>query len=75
MALLQLLGTADLVARWVYTRQGVHKLTRCVDFPEPWGIFNQGRTKLWRLKEVEMFEQSHPEVLDEGHKKQKVVGY
>jgi hypothetical protein len=70
-----LLGTADLVARWIYTRQGVHKLTRCVDFPEPWGVVNQGRTKLWLLEDIKVFEQQHPEVLNEGHKHQKVVGY
>jgi hypothetical protein len=39
------------------------------------GVVNQGRTKLWRLEDVEMSEQLHPEVLDEGHKHQKVVGY
>jgi hypothetical protein len=72
---MQLLGTGDLVARWVYTRQGIHKLSRRDDFPSPWGIVNQGRTKLWRLEDIEMFEQTHPEVRNESYKQQKIVGY
>ena len=72
---MQLLGTTDLVARWVYTKQGVHKLMRRVDFPAPWGIVNQGRTKLWRLEDVELFEQSHPEVCNDSYKRQKIIGY
>jgi hypothetical protein len=70
-----LLGMADLVARWVYTKQGVHKLTRRPDFPTPWGVFNLGRTKLWRLEDVESYETLHPEVLDESFKRQKMIGY
>ena len=31
----QLAGIADLMARWGYTRQGVHKLTKLPDFPAP----------------------------------------
>jgi hypothetical protein len=72
---MQLLGIADLVAHWVYTRQRVHKLLRRDDFPSPWGIVNQGRTKLWRLEDIEMFEKLHPEVRNESHKKQRMVGY
>jgi hypothetical protein len=70
-----LLGMADIVARWVYSKQGVHKLARRPDFPAPWGVFNLGRTKLWRLEDVESYETLHPEVRDESFKRQKMIGY
>ncbi len=69
------LGFSDLVYRWVYTRQGVHQLLRSPDFPAPTFIINRGRTKIWRLDDIEAYEQKHPEVTDDDLKRDKVRGY
>jgi hypothetical protein len=69
------LGLADLVARWVYTRQGVHRLVKSKGFPPPAFTINQGRNPAWALADIEAFEQAHPEVLDEEIKRRKVTGY
>ena len=69
------LGFADLVKRWVYTRQGVHLLLRHRDFPAPAFVINQGRTKVWRRDEIEAYEQKHPELLDTEIKRAKGRGY
>mgnify|MGYP001411531939 CR=1 FL=1 len=71
----QLAGIADLMARWGYTRQGVHKLTKLPDFPAPIAVINQGRTKVWRLVDLEPFERDHPELHGEYWKRRKVYGY
>jgi hypothetical protein len=68
-------GIADLVVRWNYTRQGVHKLAHLPDFPEPHAIINRGRTKIWLLSDLEQFEANHPEVTSETAKQSKIVGY
>lgn len=68
-------GIADIVARWVYTRQGVHQMTKQPDFPAPAFTINEGRTKVWLLADIKTFEKAHPEVTDEGAKLAKVAGY
>ncbi len=68
-------GIADLVVRWNYTRQGVHKLARLPDFPEPHATINRGRVKIWLLSDLEKFEADHPEVTNETAKQSKIVGY
>lgn len=72
---MELLGIADLVDRWVYSRQGVHKLVRSADFPNPALAINRGRTKAWRLSDIEAYEQGRPELRDEVMKVRKQVGY
>ena len=69
------LGFADLVQRWVYTRQGVHRLSRSSDFPAPTFTINQGRTKVWRRGDIEAYERKHPELTDADIKRDKVLGY
>lgn len=69
------LGFSDLVKRWVYTRQGVHRLLRSRDFPAPAFTINQGRTKVWRRDEIEDYEKRHPELTDNDLKRDKVLGY
>jgi hypothetical protein len=66
---------ADLVKRWIYTRQGVHKLTRSAGFPEPEIV--AGRTKLWYAADIAVYEAAHPEVTSEDakHNKVKRAGY
>jgi hypothetical protein len=68
-------GVGDLVARWVYSRQGVHKLSRSTSFPAPCFTVNRGRTRIWRLSEIEVFERQHPEVTSEAAKYRKTTGY
>lgn len=69
------LGMADLIDRWIYSRQGVHQLTRSAGFPAPAFVINRGRTKGWAEADIVAFEASHPEVLSEGHKQRKMAGY
>ena len=68
-------GIADIVERWIYTRQGVRRFTQHPAFPAPAFAINKGRTKVWRLADIEAFEKEHPEVLDEGAKERKQKGY
>ena len=68
-------GIADIVERWIYTRQGVRRFTQHPAFPAPVFAINKGRTKVWRLADIEAFEKEHPEVLDEGAKERKQKGY
>ena len=63
---------ADLQARWIYTRQGVHKLTRSKGFPAPAFTVSLGRVRLWSRFDIEAFERGHPEVFDEGRKQAKI---
>lgn len=72
---LELVGIADLEDRWVYTRQGIHKISRSTDFPKPAAIINRGRVRMWHLFDIENFEKSHPEVTDDIAKKNKIIGY
>lgn len=71
----QLVGIADLMARWHYTRQGIHNLIKRPDFPAPIAVINEGRTKVWRLSDLEPFERDKPELWDEGAKRFKTTGY
>jgi hypothetical protein len=68
---------ADLARRWVYTRQGVHKLTRSTSFPAPAITDGSGRIKLWHVADVATFESAHPEVTSEDAKLNKIkrAGY
>ena len=68
-------GMADLVARWTYSRMGVHKVSRWEDFPAPAFAINRGRTKVWRLADIEAFEKNHPELTSEHAKSQKQYWY
>jgi hypothetical protein len=68
-------GIADIVDRWIYTRQGVRRVTQHPTFPAPAFAINKGRTKVWRLADIEAFEKEHPEVLDEEAKVRKQKGY
>ena len=68
-------GIADIVSRWIYTRQGVRRLTQSKNFPAPAFTINKGRTKVWKLSDIEAFEKEHPELLDEGAKERKQKGY
>ena len=68
-------GITDIVDRWVYTRQGLHKLTKTPTFPVPVFTINRGRTKVWLLSDIEIYEKAHPEVLTEEAKARKLKGY
>ena len=68
-------GFRDLLARWVYTRQGLYLVMRWHDFPAPAFEINGGKTKVWRSAEIEAFEKRHPELLTDAAKAFKVKGY
>lgn len=69
------LGVSDLVARWVYTRGGVHILLKNKGFPRPYFIVNKGRTKVYLLADIEAYERNHPELFDNELKEKKQKGY
>lgn len=69
------LGLQDLEKRWVYTRQGVHKLSRADDFPKPSFTINDGKTKVWVLADVEAYEKDRPELRSEARKILKMKGF
>ena len=72
---LALLGVADLAARWGYTRQGVHQLAARPGFPAPAAVVNGGRIRVWLLADIEVFEQSRPELGDQVAKQRKQIGF
>ena len=69
------LGFRDLLARWVYTRQGLYNVICYRDFPAPAFVINGGKTKVWRTVEIAAFEQQHPELLSTEARDFKVKGY
>jgi hypothetical protein len=71
----QFVGTADLAARWAYTQQGINKLARTEDFPQPAFTLNAGRVRAWFLSAIEAFEKHHPELSSANEKKRKIYGY
>lgn len=72
---LALLGVADLVTRWGYTRQGVHQLAVRPGFPAPAATVNGGRIRVWLVTDIEAFEQGRPELGDTTAKCRKQTGY
>ncbi|MEO9969789.1 MAG: hypothetical protein ABJG15_08190 [Hyphomonadaceae bacterium] len=61
---MRLLGKKDLLDRWVYTRQGVHNVTKGHDFPAPYLSVNKGQLLAWRESDIEVHESDHPELQD-----------
>lgn len=68
---------ADLVRRWVYTRQGLQRLRKTDDeFPKPFAKFRgTNKGSRWRLEDVEAYEEKRPELLDDRLKKRKVARF
>jgi hypothetical protein len=68
-------GFGDLAARWVYTLRGVRKLVMRQDFPVPAFTINGGRTKVWTMADIDVYERLHPEVTSPEAKRRKIAGY
>ena len=60
---MKILGIADLANRWVYTRQGVWRVTRKKDFPIATRI-NNGKTAVYSLQDIEEYENDKPWLFD-----------
>ena len=71
----QFLGLRDLFTRWVYTRQGIYLVMRWPDFPPPAFTINNGKTQVWKRTDIEALECNHSELVDDGAKYRKVIGY
>lgn len=65
---MKLLSVSDLSARWIYTRAGIHKLLKTNDFPLPISIVNQGKIKLFDIKDIEAYEQNKPWLFNKEEK-------
>ncbi len=51
------LGLGDLRKRWNYTRQGINlRIKQDYDFPKPYTIINNGKTKIWLLSDIVDYE-------------------
>lgn len=51
------LGLGDLRKRWNYTRQGINlRIKQDHDFPKPYTIINNGKTKIWLLSDIVDYE-------------------
>ena len=70
-----MLGIADLRARWVYTAFGIRKLRHKEGFPATAYCINNGKTPVWRIEDIEAYENDHPEVRDMKKKLAKVRSY
>ena len=71
---MQYLGFTDLLARWIYTRQGLYKVLSRDGFPSPAFTINRGRTEVWREDDIQSFERAHPEMNSEASKQRKIRG-
>ena len=51
------LGLGDLRKRWNYTRQALHfRMKEDQQFPKPYAIINDGKTKIWLLSDIVDYE-------------------
>lgn len=73
--MVQYVGVDDLIRRWVYTPQGARKIIRTRGFPEPEIVANRGKTKLWFLPDIVVYERAHPELTSNTAKLDKIYGY
>src|SRR5262249_2011456 len=65
---------AEILQRWVYTREGIRKLRlRDPEFPEPVVKRPRNRGNGWRLLDIESYEKRRPELLSEQEKHHKVA--
>lgn len=66
---------SDILRRSVYTKQGLVKMAGRADFPAPAFTVGDGKIRIWRLDDIEVFEKTHPELTSEGAKLRKVSGF
>jgi len=76
----QLLGLTDLKKRWGidggdYTPKGIAYMRKREDFPKPFMIVNEGRTELWKLTDILMFEVDRPWLRNVKQKRARVARY
>ena len=72
---MEYVGVVDLVERWIYQKQSVHRLVKRAGFPKPVIIVNRGRNPVWELPAIEQYEAAHPELTNEAAKFRKRNGY
>jgi hypothetical protein len=68
---IELLSISDLCKRWIYTKAGIHKLTKSKDFPAPCAIVNCGKTKIFDENSIVEFESTRPWLFDQAQKEQR----
>ena len=57
---MKLLSIADLCARWVYSKAGIHNLVRTDQFPEPCAIVSKGKVRIFQEEDIEVYEKDKP---------------
>jgi len=61
---LSFLGLGDLRKRWSYTRQALHfRMKEDKQFPKPYAIINDGKTKIWLLADIVVYEKLRANLL------------
>jgi predicted DNA-binding transcriptional regulator AlpA len=65
---MKILSVSDLCERWTYTRAGIYKLVKTAKFPEPIGVVNRGKTKVFNADDIKAYEQDKPWLFDEDQK-------
>lgn len=65
---MNLFSGADLAKRWGYSNAGVLKLIRSIDFPEPLGTINNGRSKVFSESSIISYEKNKPWLFDKSEK-------
>ena len=59
----------------MYTPRGVRKLALHKSFPVPAFTINAGKTKVWSVADIEVYERDHKEVTSQEAKRRKIAGY
>lgn len=50
---------------------GLHKIARRDDFPSPMFTVDDGKTRIWDERDIEIYEATHPEMTSAARKRQK----
>ncbi len=68
---MNLLGTADLMNRWNYTRQGLWGLAQKIDFPKPVALVNNSKMAIYQLQDIELYEKEKPWLFNKNLKEKR----
>lgn len=62
------LTISDLKNRWIYTKAGIHKLTKSKDFPKPFAIVSNEKIKIYDEEDIAKYEYGKIWLFDENAK-------
>jgi len=59
---------SDLCKRWIYSKAGIHKLTKSKNFPEPFAVVSNGKIKIFSEEDIIEYEKNKKWLFDENEK-------